>query len=181
MCRCRVMFRYCNCGWNSPDVVAFALRASDQMPRKLIVEIDCATKPPFESVFVVALQVVDDHGAIRWCPGRGSNPYSQRPRDFKSLVSTNFTTRATLRLYRSADTKKGKRNTLSLFDWSGRRVSNSRPQPWQGCALPTELLPQILGGASRSRTDLHGFAIRCITALLSRLTLTTKKGKLRFP
>jgi hypothetical protein len=24
------------------------------------------------------------------------------------------------------------------------------------------------GGASRSRTDLHGFAIRCITALLSR-------------
>ena len=26
-------------------------------------------------------------------------------------------------------------------NWSGRRVSNSRPQPWQGCALPTELLP----------------------------------------
>src|SRR5580692_7436843 len=25
--------------------------------------------------------------------------------------------------------------------WSGRRGSNSRPQPWQGCALPTELLP----------------------------------------
>src|SRR6187551_624223 len=27
--------------------------------------------------------------------------------------------------------------------WSGRRVSNSRPQPWQGCALPTELLPHF--------------------------------------
>ncbi len=27
---------------------------------------------------------------------------------------------------------------------SGKRDSNSRPQPWQGCALPTELLPQIL-------------------------------------
>ena len=25
--------------------------------------------------------------------------------------------------------------------WSGRRGSNSRPQPWQGCALPAELLP----------------------------------------
>lgn len=25
--------------------------------------------------------------------------------------------------------------------WSGKRVSNSRPQPWQGCALPTELFP----------------------------------------
>ena len=31
--------------------------------------------------------------------------------------------------------------STSLGKWSGRRVSNSRPQPWQGCALPTELLP----------------------------------------
>ncbi len=28
--------------------------------------------------------------------------------------------------------------------WSGRRGSNPRPRPWQGRALPTELLPQIL-------------------------------------
>ena len=27
-------------------------------------------------------------------------------------------------------------------NWSGRRVSNSRPQPWQGWGLPTELLPR---------------------------------------
>ena len=27
--------------------------------------------------------------------------------------------------------------------WSGRRGSNPPPQPWQGCALPNELLPQI--------------------------------------
>src|SRR5687768_8941248 len=25
---------------------------------------------------------------------------------------------------------------------SGKRDSNPRPQPWQGCALPTELFPQ---------------------------------------
>ncbi len=31
---------------------------------------------------------------------------------------------------------------LPFCIWSGRRVSNSRPQPWQGCALPTELLPR---------------------------------------
>jgi hypothetical protein len=39
--------------------------------------------------------------------------------------------------------KKGKLLWASLFllFWSGRRGSNSRPQPWQGCALPTELLP----------------------------------------
>jgi hypothetical protein len=28
------------------------------------------------------------------------------------------------------------------FCWSGRPGSNRRPQPWQGCALPTELRPQ---------------------------------------
>ncbi len=27
--------------------------------------------------------------------------------------------------------------------WSGKRDSNSRPRPWQGRALPTELFPQI--------------------------------------
>ena len=40
--------------------------------------------------------------------------------------------------------KKGKARFLCFpffIFWSGRRVSNSRPQPWQGCALPTELLP----------------------------------------
>ncbi len=26
--------------------------------------------------------------------------------------------------------------------WSGKRDSNSRPQPWQGYALPTELFPR---------------------------------------
>jgi hypothetical protein len=35
------------------------------------------------------------------------------------------------------------------------------------------------GGAGRSRTDLHGFAIRCITALLPRRY--DKKGKLMLP
>src|SRR5512143_80773 len=56
-------------------------------------------------------------------------------RDFKSLVSTNFTIRAK----RTADPESG--------------------------------------GASRSRTDLHGFAIRCITALLSRRRGKTLKRK----
>ena len=26
--------------------------------------------------------------------------------------------------------------------WSGKRGSNSRPRPWQGRALPTELFPR---------------------------------------
>ena len=28
-----------------------------------------------------------------------------------------------------------------LREWSGKPGSNRRPQPWQGCALPTELFP----------------------------------------
>jgi hypothetical protein len=39
--------------------------------------------------------------------------------------------------------KKGKPKLPFLKNWSGKRVSNSRPQPWQGCALPTELFPHI--------------------------------------
>jgi hypothetical protein len=31
----------------------------------------------------------------------------------------------------------------SFCVWSGKRGSNSRPQPWQGCALPTELFPHL--------------------------------------
>ena len=27
--------------------------------------------------------------------------------------------------------------------WSGKRDSDPRPQPWQGCALPTELFPHL--------------------------------------
>ncbi len=37
--------------------------------------------------------------------------------------------------------------------WSGKRDSNSRPQPWQGCALPTELFPR---GAK-----LYSLSLRC--------------------
>jgi hypothetical protein len=47
----------------------------------------------------------------------------------------------------------------------------------------------MFGGATQSRTGLNGFAIRCITALLSRhdgrcavqLTNQMKKGSLGFP
>ena len=35
------------------------------------------------------------------------------------------------------------RECFIISIWSGKRDSNSRPQPWQGCALPTELFPHI--------------------------------------
>ena len=35
---------------------------------------------------------------------------------------------------------------------SGKRDSDPRPQPWQGCALPTELFPQKEGEEEETRT-----------------------------
>ena len=36
--------------------------------------------------------------------------------------------------------------------WSGKRDSNSRPRPWQGRALPTELFPQKRSGKRDSNS-----------------------------
>ena len=42
----------------------------------------------------------------------------------------------------TANLKTLKNKGAFCQNWSGRRVSNSRPIPWQGIALPTELLPR---------------------------------------
>ena len=47
---------------------------------------------------------------------------------------------------RQYKTKKTAVSCLLRFV-SGKRDSNSRPQPWQGCALPTELFPHSLNFA----------------------------------
>ena len=48
--------------------------------------------------------------------------------------------------------------------WSGRRGSDSRPPPWQGGALPTELLPHghlpTAGRDKCGRRDLNSYALR---------------------
>ena len=38
----------------------------------------------------------------------------------------------------------GRLPAVGLVTWSGKRDSNSRPRPWQGRALPTELFPHLL-------------------------------------
>ena len=47
-----------------------------------------------------------------------------------------------------------KRQLMAVLK-SGKRGSNSRPQPWQGCALPTELFPHLIA------TRLFGFTFPC--------------------
>src|ERR1041384_6349675 len=56
----------------------------------------------------------------------------------------------------AVETKKGRPSFssagLPLRSWSGKRVSNPRPQPWQGCALPTELFPRGLANLTATLT-----------------------------
>lgn len=77
-----------------------------------------------------------------WCLRPESNRYARfhEAADFKSAVSTNFTTQAMDMLMNKKAPGKG-------------RVKKD-------------------GGAGRSRTDLLGFAIRYITALLPRRNLS---------
>ncbi len=44
--------------------------------------------------------------------------------------------------------------------WSGKRGSNSRPQPWQGCALPTELFPPASSVSYLLNRDCQAFEAR---------------------
>ena len=68
------------------------------------------------------------------CPGTELNRYDRcGSQDFKSCVSTSSTTGAT----------NQKKNPPARTDGllSGRPGSNRPPRPWQGRALPNELLP----------------------------------------
>ena len=53
--------------------------------------------------------------------------------DFKSGASTYSATQAL---------NPQKKSRLTIGTVSGKRDSNSRPRPWQGRALPTELFPR---------------------------------------
>ena len=57
---------------------------------------------------------------------------------------------------------------------SGKRDSNSRPQPWQGCALPTELFPQMKGvktSSGMSPNEISFSVSQCFAVQLSCLRL----------
>jgi hypothetical protein len=70
-------------------------------------------------------------------------PESNRPTRICNPVHNRFATAPCL-VY----TKKGSDPNFPFSKiWSGKPVSNRRPQPWQGCALPTELFPRIRYGA----------------------------------
>ena len=76
---------------------------------------------------------------LKLYPGWELNPHDHCwSQDFKSCVSTSSTTRVNTFL----KIKKKSRHCRELM--SGRPGSNRPPRPWQGRALPNELLPQML-------------------------------------
>ena len=60
----------------------------------LIAERLARSKPAFKAVSLVAEEIEDYHAREFVVPGTGLEPVWLAPRDFKSLVSTNFTIRA---------------------------------------------------------------------------------------
>ena len=60
--------------------------------------------------------------------------------------------------------------------WSGRRGSNPRPQPWQGCALPTELLPHLLPCRHSPTTSYRNQSSRQSFKILSYHTFLSRRN-----
>ena len=81
-------------------------------------------------------------------PGRELNPYFRcGKQDFKSCASTSSATRVN-KYFQNVGSQLdlNKKFHPALAEWnpvSERRGSNPRPQPWQGCALPAELLSLV--------------------------------------
>ena len=57
--------------------------------------------------------------------------------------------------------QRSARLNYRAINWSGRRGSNSRHLPWQGNALPAELLPHNTGTRKGNRTPLPAVKGRC--------------------
>ena len=62
-----------------------------------------------------------------------------------------------------------------IINWSGRRDSDSRPPPWQGGALPTELLPHEVCLGAESNHRHADFQSTALPAELPR-HMATRKG-----
>jgi hypothetical protein len=81
---------------------------------------------------------------------------SFRTQDFKSRASASFAIPAR----RTDRTRNGGACAPPSSIQSGKRDSNPRPQPWQGCALPTELFPRARKYKAGVREQVDGAAPR---------------------
>ena len=73
-------------------------------------------------------------------PESNRDPRICNPLHSHSAIPPQFALRSMALLKRPLWKSKTFQNQLQN-NWSGKRDSNSRPRPWQGSALPTELFP----------------------------------------
>src|SRR6185437_16134214 len=60
--------------------------------------------------------------------------------------------------------------------WSGKRDSNSRPRPWQGRALPTELFPRELAMITPVRCQSRAAGSLSIGCIVTFHVLSSHRG-----
>ena len=117
---------------------------------------------------------------ILWCPGRDLNPQDRSQRilspsripipppgrtglfwrpDPELNRGTRFC--RPLRNHSAIRPRKRKRTFVVLLKWSGRRGSDPRPQPWQGCALPLSYSRKwwLRPGSNRRHKDFQSSAL----------------------
>lgn len=86
--------------------------------------------------------------------------------------SFSFKRRIYLLAYSAYRRKKTLNQNSGFFRiWSGKGDSNSRPQPWQGYALPTELFPHLVLTGAKINT-FHLSAKFCTRFLFIFPTMT---------
>src|SRR4026207_944220 len=135
--------------------------------------------PPFLPPCLSALHL--------WCRGRESNPHGPcGPTDFKSAASPSSATPAIRSLDRLPSWRR-RADSNRLIEvlqtsalatwlrrpsviWSGKRDSNPRPQPWQGCALPLSYSREF---------HLSQNQLRTVTKALRSVNLRAVAGSLR--
>ena len=76
--------------------------------------------------------------------GRGINPSAGCSAPGPWMAQHPAGVEAESNLLRSCRVLVGQGWPISTKIWSGKPGSNWRPQPWQGCALPTELFPLVV-------------------------------------
>ena len=77
-------------------------------------------------------------------------PESNRPRRICNPLHNRFA----IAPWQAFSAKKKGSRSFPVFEiWSGIRGSNSRPIPWQGIALPTELIPHVFCHTAQRHFD----------------------------
>ena len=91
--------------------------------------------PPLRLIFLTRIR---SHSPKKILPGMSAQD--------RTRTCTSRDTRTwNVRVYQFRHLGKFCASVSCLFNkWSGKRDSDPRPQPWQGCALPTELFPHFL-------------------------------------